>query len=112
MKKLPQNTSFLIIAILLSVSLYSQKPDTLWTKTYGAIGFEEAYSVLQTSDGGYIVTGLTGSYGVGGTDIWLIKTDASGDIIWIKKLIPSEKLMYLRSSPLTKQSVSNQIGED
>jgi hypothetical protein len=38
------------------------------------------YSLDQTSDGGYIVVGATKSFGAGGYDIWLLKTDAAGDI--------------------------------
>jgi hypothetical protein len=58
--------------------------DTLWTRIYGGSGDEEAYSVQQTSDGGYIITGWTDSYGAGFNDVWLIKTDASGDTLWTK----------------------------
>jgi hypothetical protein len=39
-----------------------------------------AYSVQQTSEGGYIVAGETRSFGAGNYDIFLIKTDANGDI--------------------------------
>ncbi len=56
----------------------------LWDKTFGGSGIDQAYSVQQTSDGGYIIAGLTGSYGAGKTDAWLIKTDASGNKLWDK----------------------------
>jgi len=50
-----------------------------WSKTFGGSGVDEAWSVQQTSDGGYILAGCTGSYGAGGKDAWLIKTDADGN---------------------------------
>jgi hypothetical protein len=55
-----------------------------WTKTYGGTNWELAYSVQQTSDGGYIVAGTTNSFGAGWGDIFLIKTDANGNIQWAK----------------------------
>jgi len=56
----------------------------IWAKTYGGTNYEKAYSVQQTSDGGYIVAGYTLSFGAGGGDIFLIRTDANGNIIWAK----------------------------
>jgi hypothetical protein len=55
-----------------------------WQKTYGGYNHDEAYSVQQTSDGGYIVAGYTYSFGVGSHDFWVIKLDSSGNIIWQK----------------------------
>jgi len=55
-----------------------------WAKTYGRTGEDRAYSVRQTSDGGYIVAGYTNSFGAGGIDIFLIKTDANGNVSWAK----------------------------
>jgi len=55
-----------------------------WAKIYGGTDWDGAYSVQQTSDGGYIVAGRTESFGAGGYDIILIKTDANGNIIWAK----------------------------
>jgi hypothetical protein len=52
----------------------------IWAKTYGGTYWDEARSVQQTSDGGYIVAGYTNSFGAGDYDIFLIKTDANGDI--------------------------------
>ena len=63
---------------------YAQPPDTLWTKTFGGSDDDWGYSVQQTSDGGYIITGYTYSYGSGDADVWFIKTDASGDTVWTK----------------------------
>ena len=56
----------------------------IWSKTFGGIGDDFGTTVQQTSDGGYIMTGHTSSYGAGGMDLWMIKTDATGNEIWSK----------------------------
>jgi len=55
-----------------------------WNKTYGKGSSETAYSVVQTGDGGYALAGYTGSFGAGGSDFWLIKTDSLGNWQWNK----------------------------
>jgi len=58
--------------------------DSLWTKTFGGTGRDKGSSVQQTSDGGYIITGSTESFGNGEEDVYLIKTDVNGDSLWTK----------------------------
>jgi hypothetical protein len=57
--------------------------DTLWTRTYGGANSELSYSIQQTSDGGYIIAGWTSSFG-NASQVYLIKTDASGDTLWTR----------------------------
>ena len=58
----------------------------LWNKKFvkPTVALDIGFSVHQTSDGGYVITGFTQSYGAGGSDGWLIKTDSSGNHQWNK----------------------------
>jgi hypothetical protein len=56
----------------------------MWEKTFGGNENDVARSVLQIEDNRYIITGCTYSYGAGGTDAWLIETDANGNKKWEK----------------------------
>lgn len=55
----------------------------VWDRTFGGLDTDRGHQVQQTADGGYIMVGWTVSYGTGGPDVWLIKTDAQGDKEWI-----------------------------
>jgi hypothetical protein len=58
--------------------------DSLWTKTFGGSGLELGADVQVLEDGGFILLGSTESFGNGGSDIWLIKTDSQGETTWTK----------------------------
>ena len=70
--------------------LYIVKTDSMgnleWSKVYGDTKDDDAYDVVQASDGGYVVVGSTKSYGAGLTDLWVIRTDEQGELIWEKIL--------------------------
>jgi len=53
-----------------------------WNKIYGGIASDAAYSVVQTADGGYALGGSTRSFGAGGSDFWLVKTDVESGLAW------------------------------
>ncbi len=56
------------------------------TKTIGGKGWDAGISLIQTSDGGYAITGYTKSFGAGGEDVYVIKLDANGKLQWTKTI--------------------------
>ncbi|MEI6850338.1 MAG: prepilin-type N-terminal cleavage/methylation domain-containing protein [Candidatus Saccharibacteria bacterium] len=60
---------------------YSSDGTLAWSKTWGGSGYDSGDSLVQTSDGGFVITGVTDSYGTGGQDMFLIKFNSSGSIV-------------------------------
>jgi len=74
----------LLLGLFCMSTVFADPGDTLWTRTYGGSSSDEAWSVQQTTDGGFIVAGRTRSFGAGVWDVWLLKTDADGDTLWAR----------------------------
>jgi hypothetical protein len=73
-----------------SQDIFLLKTDTAGTlqwggiKTFGGGGYEYGASMIETSDGGFAITGITDSQGLGKQDVYLFKTNPTGDILWEK----------------------------
>ncbi|MFZ2125457.1 MAG: hypothetical protein WA087_00595, partial [Candidatus Saccharimonadales bacterium] len=63
---------------------YTSAGTLSWSKTWGGTGSDSGHSLVQTSDGGYAVTGVTDSYGSGSFDMYLAKYTSDGTLSWSK----------------------------
>ncbi len=63
---------------------FNEKGDKLWDRVYGGPGWDTAYSIIETGDGGLIYTGYLDNKANGETDIYLMKTDADGNCRWAR----------------------------
>jgi len=68
-----------------SVTLVMDKiKDISWQKTFGGVDDDEANSIQQTKDGGYIIAGWTRSFGSGEKDAHILKLNSKGEVEWQK----------------------------
>jgi len=74
----------ILIVVLFSFPLINSvgASSEMWNHVYGGTGADFAHSLVETSDGGYAVAGGTNSFGAGGADFLLIKTDEYGTMEW------------------------------
>ncbi|OGF67685.1 MAG: hypothetical protein A2Y62_11205 [Candidatus Fischerbacteria bacterium RBG_13_37_8] len=57
----------------------------VWKRAYGgSTGDDSFYSIVTTPDGGYVAAGDTDSFGAGALDAFVVKLDASGNIVWAR----------------------------
>jgi len=87
MKKI---VSAIVLALMMSISILAfgiqaakcpEPPEIEWNRRYGTPLQDNAYSVVQTEDGGYAIAGFTGSFN-GPCDFWLVKTNSTGHMQW------------------------------
>jgi hypothetical protein len=90
-----------------------------WAKSYGGIGNDVAYALVQSSDGKYVVAGYTSSFGFGGYDGFLMKVNADGSLEWFHTYggYTSDYIYDLIETPdlgfaLTGRRSSNTLGGD
>ena len=69
------------------LGIYLIKTDSggnvMWSQAYGGSQYDYALAVKETADSGYILAGVTNSFGAGYRDLYLIKTDSVGDTLCI-----------------------------
>ncbi|PVX25194.1 MAG: hypothetical protein CW691_05480, partial [Candidatus Bathyarchaeum sp.] len=56
--------------------------DIEWSQLYGGAGADRPEAIIKTTDGGFALAGYTNSFGAGGYDYWLVKTDKLGNMEW------------------------------
>jgi hypothetical protein len=84
----PMKTLLALLTLALATTLLPAQPSIQWQKTYGGNSYDEAFSIKQTSDGGYIVAGSSASSTgdvvghLGGDDFWVLKLDNNGTVEW------------------------------
>jgi hypothetical protein len=78
--------SITVLFVLLALPLIAnvRASSSAWTQTYGGDDYDSVEAVIQTSDGGYALTGRTRSFGSGSNELWIIKTDSFGNMEWNK----------------------------
>ncbi|PKP48339.1 MAG: hypothetical protein CVT95_04550 [Bacteroidetes bacterium HGW-Bacteroidetes-12] len=90
MNKANYNYLLIFCFCMLLFTTAKAQPTIQWEKSYGGTNFEQANSVLQTLDGGFVIAGFTfsvdGDVSInnGGSEGWIIKIDATGVIQWEK----------------------------
>ena len=74
---------FFLVIICISTAQNTHSSQ-YWAKSFGGYGQDHAFCIQQTTDAGFIVAGYTDSFGAGGFDIWILKLNTYGNVIWEK----------------------------
>lgn len=97
------------------VSRADANGDTLWTREFKGPNSDSGYDIIQTSDGNFVCSGRTASYGNGGYDIWVVKFDDNGDTLWTQTIGGSgdeetQDIIELQSGELMILGVTDSYG--
>ncbi len=77
----PNRSRTLLLALALVVP-GAVDAQLTWQRTYGGFGSDQALAVVATADSGYVLVGSTGSFGSGGGDVYLVRVDSAGSLVW------------------------------
>lgn len=97
--------TFTIIALFILSIAFSQLPELEWVKTYGGSGEDRLVGVHTMTDGGYLLIGNTTSYdgdvvgNHGDQDIWIVKINSEGELVWNYTIGTSQFDVVVASSP-------------
>lgn len=92
---------FPVILFLFSLSLHTSTAQDTFIKVYGEYSFDVGRSIVQTEDGGYMIAGSTGSYGLSHGHFQLFLTDEWGNVQW-RKFYGGEFSSFLNSMAQTQ----------
>ncbi len=74
---------------------------TVWERTWGGSGYEQAWGITPAPDGSYFVLGETDSRGAGNRDFFLLKMNAEGEELWTRTYGTSAREWPFGLLPLT-----------
>jgi len=63
---------------------YDSSGNLLWNKTWGGVEGDKGYGIALDTAANVFITGSTDSYGAGNTDIFLLKYNSDGNLLWNK----------------------------
>jgi hypothetical protein len=93
---------FVIFLLLFSHAVFAQT-EAHFLRTYGGPSWDYGMAGFQTPDSGYVVASTTSSFGMGPTDIYLIKLNKLGEKLW-EKLYGGNETDWVYSMALTPDS--------
>lgn len=73
-------------SINMSLMKLNSQGDILWSRTYGDTNVDEAFSINQTPDGGFLLSGRTVPTGASVPDMYAVRTNSAGDTLWTRRV--------------------------